>query len=317
MKKWMLIFATVIVASETFAQSNSKADTVKAGNFVIINDGKPVAKKDTLIITKEINTPSSQDTIIVGNFVIVKKDKGYFRNGASVNINTDKGTIKITHKKNMSSISTNWFIFDLGFANVRDNTNYALAQTKGYLNPINGAVTQNSFALNTGKTSNVNLWFFMQKLNITNHVLNLKYGLGLEMYNFRYDRNISYRNDPAPTVYNDVISFSKNKLFAEYLTIPLMLNVNTTPHNKKGFSFSVGASAGYLISSKNKQISGDRGKQKYHGTFDLDPWRFAAVTELGLGPVRVYGSYSLNALHKESTGLQQYPYAVGIRFSNW
>ena len=87
--------------------------------------------------------------------------------------------------------------------------------------------------------------------------------------------------------------------------------------SKKGFSFSVGASAGYLINSRNKQISGERGKQKYHGNLDLQPWRFAGITELGLGPIRVYGSYSFNALHKESTGLEQYPYAVGIRFSNW
>jgi hypothetical protein len=49
----------------------------------------------------------------------------------------------------------------------------------------------------------------------------------------------------------------------------------------------------------------------------LQPWRFAVVGELGLGPVRLYGSYSLNDLHKESTGLKQTPYAVGIRFSNW
>jgi hypothetical protein len=314
MKKRMLIFATFIVATGAFAQ---KTDTIKAGNFVIIKDEKTAANKDTSVTRKELNISSSQDTITVGNFVIIKKDKGTFREGASVNINTDKGTFKITHRKTQSNVSTNWFIFDLGFTNVRDNTNYAVAQTMGYLNPVNGAVTQNSFALNSGKSSNVNIWFFMQKLNISQHILNLKYGLGLEMYNFRYDRNISYRNDPYPNVYNDVISFSKNKLFAEYLTIPLMLNVNTTPHNKKGFSFSVGASAGYLIASKNKQISGDRGKQKYRGTFDLQPWRFAAITELGLGPVRVYGSYSLNALHKESTGLEQFPYAVGIRFSNW
>ena len=96
-----------------------------------------------------------------------------------------------------------------------------------------------------------------------------------------------------------------------------MLNVNTTPHRKNGFSFSLGASAGYLIDSRNKQISGERGKQKYHGSFDLQPWRVATITELGLGPVRLYGSYSLNALHQASTGLDQFPYAVGLRFSNW
>jgi len=318
MKNWMVIIATLFVASETFAQSVTKADTIKAGNFIIINEEKNIVKKDsTTIITTDFNTQNAGDSIVVGNFVIVRKNKNSHNIGSSVNITIDNDTYKISHKRKQSNISTNWIIFDLGFTNFRDNTNYITAQTMGYLNPVNGALNKNSFALNTGKSSNFNLWFFMQKLNITKHVLNLKYGLGLEMYNFRYNQNISFRDNPTPNVYIDDISFSKNKLYAEYLTVPLMLNVNTTPHRKNGFSFSLGASAGYLIDSRNKQISGERGKQKYHGSFDLQPWRVATITELGLGPVRLYGSYSLNALHQASTGLDQFPYAVGLRFSNW
>lgn len=318
MKNWMVFIATIFVASETFAQSVTKADTIKAGNFIIINEEKNIVKKDsTTIITTDFNTQNAGDSIVVGNFVIVRKNKNGHNIGSSVNITIDNDTYKISHKRKQSNISTNWIIFDLGFTNFRDNTNYITAQTMGYLNPVNGALTKNSFALNTGKSSNFNLWFFMQKLNITKHVLNLKYGLGLEMYNFRYNQNISFRDNPTPNVYIDDISFSKNKLYAEYLTVPLMLNVNTTPHRKNGFSFSLGASAGYLIDSRNKQISGERGKQKYHGSFDLQPWRVATITELGLGPVRLYGSYSLNALHQASTGLDQFPYAVGLRFSNW
>jgi hypothetical protein len=49
----------------------------------------------------------------------------------------------------------------------------------------------------------------------------------------------------------------------------------------------------------------------------MEPWRLAAIAEVGLGPVRLYGSYSLNTLQKNNTRLEQYPYAVGIRLSNW
>lgn len=157
----------------------------------------------------------------------------------------------------------------------------------------------------------------MQKLNISQHVLNLKYGLGLEMYNFRYDHALSYRNSPAPYVYNDTLSFSKNKLYAGYLTVPFMININTTPSSQRGFSFSAGVSAGYLVGSHAKQISNEEEKQKYKGDLGLQLWRLAAITELGLGPIRLYGSYSFNALHKKSTGVDQFPYAVGIRFSHW
>jgi hypothetical protein len=218
------------------------------------------------------------------------------------------------------NISTNWFIFDLGFTNMRDMTDYTAAQAGGYfktLRPADGAVSQNSYKLINGKSSNVNIWFFMQKLNVIKHVVNLKYGLGLEMYNFRYDTRLSYRSDPQPYVFNDSVAFTKNKLYVEYLTVPFMLNINTTPDSRRGLSFSAGVSAGYLINSRNKQVSGERGKQKYRGDFNFEPWRFAAIGEIGLGPVRLYGTYSLNRLQKDITRVEQYPYAVGIRFSNW
>lgn len=288
MKQIVCMFAVLLAASTSFAQTDSTAKTT--------------------------------DTVRVGNFVIIKKNNGnektYSSNKNDVNI-TYKVERRPTKKKN---ISTNWWIFDLGFANIRDNTNYASAQSGPYfktLRPADGPVNQNSYRLITGKTSNVNIWFFMQKLNISKHVLNLKYGLGYEMYNIRYDTRISYRKDPQPFVHNDSISFSKNKLFAGYLTVPMMINFNPTPDNRKGFSLSAGMSAGYLLESRNKQVSGERGKQKVNGNFEMEPWRLAAIAELGIGPVRLYGSYSLNRLQKDITRVEQYPYAVGIRFSNW
>ena len=272
------------------------------------------------IFAQTDSTAKSTDTVRVGNFVIIKKNNGnektYSPNKSDVNI-TYKVERRPAKKKN---ISTNWWIFDLGFANIRDNTNYTAAQAGPYfktLRPADGPVNQNSYRLNTGKTSNVNIWLFMQKLNISKHVLNLKYGLGYEMYNIRYDTRISYRKDPQPFVHNDSISFSKNKLFAGYLTVPMMINFNPTPDNRKGFSLSAGMSAGYLLESRNKQVSSERGKEKVNGNFEMEPWRLAAIAELGIGPVRLYGSYSLNRLQKDGTRVEQYPYAVGIRFSNW
>lgn len=283
MKKTILTAVLLSAAYITFAQTESKEnteDTVKAGNFFIVKkNGK------------------------TGN----KESKGF------------KISIHNSEDKN-KNISTNWFVLDLGFANYRDETNYTNAQAGSYLRTLYtpaGAVTSQSLRLKTGKSSNVNLWFFMQRLNISQHVFNLKYGLGLEMYNFRFDRNVSYRKDPNPFIFNDSINFSKNKLYAGYLTLPLMVNINTKPNSKKSFSFSAGVSAGYLISTRNKQVSDTRGKIKYKGDFDLQPFRLAAVGEVGVGPVRLYASYSLNALHNKATLLNQYPYAIGLRLSSW
>ncbi len=293
MKHFACLVAVSLMGGVSIAQTDSsshQSDTVKVGNFIIIKkskDGSPVQKDDSGIWKDW--------------------DKHF-------DLKVERRSSKRTN------ISTNWFIFDLGFANVRDNTDYAAAQAGGYfkvLRAADGQVNQNSFKLNNGKSSNVNIWLFMQKFNVVKHVLNLKYGLGLEMYNFRYDSRLSYRKDPIPYVYNDSIGFSKNKLYVGYLTVPFMININPTPDKHRGFNLSAGISAGYMLGNRNKQVSAERGKQKSNGDFNLEPWRLAAIGELGLGPVRLYGSYSLNRLHKESTRLEQFPYAIGIRFSNW
>ena len=265
---------------------------------------------------------SETDTIKVGNFVIIKKKGADDNSAGSVRINKDNYNLLRVERRpaKRKNLSTNWWIVDLGFANMRDNTDYGYAQAGSYFRtfrPQDGPVNENSYRLNTGKSSNVNLWFFMQKLNVSKNVLNLKYGLGLEMYNFRYDSRISYNNDPTPYVFNDSIGFTKNKLYAGYLTVPFMININTTPDKRKGFSFSAGVSAGYLIASRNKQISAERGKVKEKADFYMEPFRLAAIGEIGLGPVRLYGSYSLNKLQKDVTRLEQYPFVVGVRLSTW
>jgi hypothetical protein len=217
-------------------------------------------------------------------------------------------------KKN---VSTNWWVLDFGFCNLRDNTDYN--NTSGYyFKTINNRprITKNSFKLNEGKSSNVNLWFFIQKMNVYKRILNLKYGLGLEMYNYRYENNLSFRKDENSSfVFNDSVSFSKNKLFISYLTVPFMININTKPTNK-GLSISAGVSAGYLLRNRNKQISEQRGKVKYDGSFDLQPFRIAAIGELGMGRIRLYGSYSLNNLYNDDTKLQQFPYTIGFRLGH-
>jgi hypothetical protein len=157
-----------------------------------------------------------------------------------------------------------------------------------------------------------------QKLNIYQHKINLKYGLGVEMFNFRFDKSISFREDITNNVKYDVVSFTKNKLLVKYLTVPVQFNFSPNPHNKKAFYASIGLSAGYLWNAKNKQISGERGKEKFRGNFNLNDWRFATIGELGVGAVRLYGSFANNNLfNKNQSFIDMQPFAVGLRFSKF
>jgi hypothetical protein len=157
-----------------------------------------------------------------------------------------------------------------------------------------------------------------QKLNLYQHKINLKYGLGVEMFNFRFDKSISFREDIPTKVKFDVIPFTKNKLLVKYLTVPVQINFSPNPYNKKAFYASIGMSAGYLWNAKNKQISGERGKEKFRGNFNLNDWRIATIGELGVGSLRLYGSFAnSNLFNKNQSFIDMQPFAVGLRFSKF
>lgn len=263
--------------------------------------------------------PQSADTIKVGNMIIIKKHDGKENKEEKTKEDRDDDdddvNIEIKKRKEYkkSNVSTNWMILDLGFSNVNDQTNYSSAATQAYF----PGGTKDLMSIRNGKSINVNIWFFMQKVNLIEHVLNLKYGLGLELNNYRYEKNIRYRYDPINFIERDpqVTSFSKNKLAADYITLPVMLNFNFAPKRKKTYGFSAGVSAGYLYAARQKMKSELRGKEKVKNDFNLEPWKISAIGEVNLGVVNLYGSYALNNLHKN--GLEQTPYNFGIRFSSW
>lgn len=247
------------------------------------------------------------DTIRVGGMIIIKNGKGD---------DGDKNrsiTISNRHKRKSSNVSTNWWIVDLGFANVKDETNYAAAQSAGF---ISSGVGKDQLNLRTGKSVNVNIWFFMQRLNIIQHAVNLKYGLGLELNNYRFeDEKIRFTKNPTTISIDPALDGAdKNKLAADYVTVPLMLNFNFTPGREKGFGISAGVSAGYLYDARQK-IKNNGDKKKLHDDFDLEKWKLSYVGELNLGPVRLYGSLAMKNMWQK--GLDQTPYSVGIRFSHW
>ena len=267
-----------------------------------------------------VKTRQNKDTIRIGGIIIIKNGDKNDKN-VEVKVTTDNP------KKKKSNVSTNWWIVDLGFANYSDKTNYA--NTGSYLinRPGYPALDKNDFKLKAGKSLNVNIWVFMQRVNLIKHYVNLQYGFGVELNNYRYKSAISYNEDGlvpytantqtnAPFIFRDSISFSKNKLAADYATVPVMLNFVTNPNQrKKGISLGLGVSAGYLYSQRNKQVSNERGKQKNRGDYNIERFKLSYVAELGLGPVMLYGSYSPTSMYENNLNIR--PYNLGFRFSYW
>lgn len=247
------------------------------------------------------------DTIKIGGMIIIKKPGKDGKEDKEVIISNRRG------RRNNSNVSTNWGIVDLGFANYNDKTNYGSAAAQAF---APGFTDKDQMKLRNIKSVNVNIWFFMQRLNVVKHVVNLKYGLGLELNNYRFDeKEVHFQKNPTLITLDPAYAnLKKNKLAADYITVPMMVNFNFTPNKRKGFGLSAGMSAGYLYSSRQK-IKGDDGKHKLHDDFDLRSWKLSYIGELNLGPVKLYGSYALKSMWEK--GLDQTPYNVGIRLNSW
>lgn len=246
------------------------------------------------------------DTIKIGGMVIIRDP------GATDTTKTRDRIFRIGGRNNdrHANISTNWWILDLGFANYNDQTIYSSAAAQA----IAPGSNEDWFKLRAGKSRSVNIWVFMQRINLIKRVVNLKYGLGLELNNYHFDdKSIKFTKSPT-SIDRSYTGLRKNKLAADYLTMPVMINFNFTPNKSRNYGISAGISAGYLYSARQKVKEGSK-VTKTKSDFDLRKWKLSYVGEISLGVVKIYGSYAFKSMFDK--GLDLTPYSVGFRFSNW
>jgi hypothetical protein len=308
MRKFASLFlVAVLVTNASWAQVKKdsvivKADTIKLGKTVIISrsdssEGKVEKRVMVTIDGKDLGERLEKEIE-----VFTDKRVGPFKIEEEFDWNQEK-------KKKQKNIENSWFVWDIGFSQYKDNTNYAQTLQQG-ITEI--GVNKDKMKLNTLSSRNVNIWILMQRLNLSNHKLNLKFGVGLELNNYRFDQSaINFQKNPTLITYTPFNEVSKAKLAADYLTVPVMLNFNSTPEKNKGLRLSAGISAGFLYSARFKTKSnGDI--QKIKNDFDLEPFKFSWVGELGFGGISLYGSFAMNNMW--SKGLDMKPYNIGFRF---
>ncbi len=271
------------------------------GGLLICLAGK--AQSDT-------NPDKKADTVRVGSIVIIKD--GESSTEVITETEVKKGRYKQFRKK--GRVSTNWIIPDIGFVNYHDKTNYAGAEAQSFVHGQTAGhpAGKSDFALKPS-SFNLNVWLFMQRMSLHKNYVNLKYGIGIDLNRHYYKSDIRYIDGATPYVERQGVDMDYNRLSLDYVTVPLMININPNPGKKYGLSFSAGVSASYLYRGRNRQKSNDFGKFKEVSDFNFERWKMAYIAELGLGPVKLYGSYSITPLHQY--GVDIHPYTVGIRFS--
>ncbi|MFM7670997.1 MAG: outer membrane beta-barrel protein [Bacteroidota bacterium] len=198
---------------------------------------------------------------------------------------------------------------DIGWSNYQDNTNYTQAAFSG---DVASGITSSDLKLKLGSSRNINLWLIMDEAPLIKKTLQLQYGFGLELNNYYLDsKNVYFAKNPT-YLYATTTPYKKAKLAADYISVPLLVKLNLTPHRKNNpFTIAGGVSGGFLYSARFKtKNSGDI--TKIRSDFDLERFKFSYVGELGLGPIKLYGSYAMKDMFRNE--LNMTPYAVGFRF---
>lgn len=265
-----------------------------------------------------ISAIAQQDTIKIGQFLICKPQSSNKKSWEDIIKNRDLKGIKVVYEKNkdadLKPFETSWFAFDIGLVNYLDETKYL--ENKTLSNPATGEpMSKLKLQLNNGKSTNINIWIVQQKYRFKNPSFYLKYGVGVEMFNFRYEFGINFRKHDAMFIYLSKDNYEKNKLFTSYISAPIQLGYDFKLKNNKIIGLSGGVVSGYLYKSFNKQISRELGKEKYHGNYSLRDVRLAGVFEIRIDQLKFFGTASLqNMLDKMDTNQSLYPYSFGLRF---
>lgn len=245
-----------------------------------------------------------------------KKAKAYISLSSEGGVSYSDGSDRDSSKKDDKVLEFGFLALDIGFNSLRDQTDYSSAETQAFLNVPQNQKNENLFDMRNGKSINVNLYPMLvgiRLLNTNGQKVYLGTGVGFQFYNFRFTKQVTYGNDPNPSVYIDSQAhFTKNKLAMTFLSVPLGFTFKTRV-GKEWIVYGFGATGGYRIASWMKQKSPERGKQKRHDAYNFKDFNACITAEVGVEDyIRLYASYQVTPLHENA--LEQYPLSVGLRF---
>lgn len=259
---------------------------------------------------KKLNKLDDSDTtrIFLGNREIIILDKALQNSENDIADEFLKGFKEGTKGKVKQQKLNLWSGFELGI--------------NGWLN-ADGTTSMDSvnsnFSLNYGKSIvvNFNLWEVRAKLIGNN--LTLVSGLGSEINNYRFDKNIrmSNENDQLTLVNESEVNYLKSKFTTGYLNAPLYLCFATNPIRKgKRLFIAPGITGGWRFTSYNKrkvEIDGDESKSRFKNDFNTLPFRVNASLRAGYGNFLLFANYSLTDFFRKDLGPGLVPFSVGVR----
>lgn len=146
-------------------------------------------------------------------------------------------------------------------------------------------------------------------------ILSFSWGYGFSSHNVHHDGFFATDTTNAQNTrlypFQKNYTFTKNKLHATYIEVPLELRLRTKSDSP--FKLYAGFKVGYLVNlhSKTKDAAG---KRKFYGIDNVMKLRYGVTGKIGFNTWALSGFYSLTPLLIEGRGDQLIPYSIGISF---
>jgi hypothetical protein len=253
---------------------------------------------------------SGSDTVNIGKNKVIISDNDDEHSRIEITDEDGDGKHASIHFHNSKKTQAHWGGFELGFNNYGEKP-FSTTLPEGY----------DFLELNTGKSIAVNLNLFDWKEKIVGRKLMFVTGLGISWNNWKFsgDRTLIPNASELSASY-DSIDYSKNKLTASYINLPLLLEFNTDEYEKKTFHVGTGIIMGYRIGSHTKQeydLNGSSSTIKKFDDFNLNAFRYDATLRVGYRGYTVFVSYGLNNLFKKSESPELHSLTFGLTLLNW
>jgi len=192
---------------------------------------------------------------------------------------------------------------DIGFSRLIDNGSFSLSDKNDFLD-YKGAKTS---------TVSFDVLYFGYRFNP-----NFKVYIagGFDWTKIMLKKNVTIQpNTPDLTYIDEDIDFSKNKFSSSYVHIPLNFEFRSKENDKgKRFYFVLGPEVSFLLNGKVKQISDEKGKQKYRDDYNFQPVRLGGTARIGYGSIGLFTKYYFNDMFDSPTQKGLKNMSFGITF---
>lgn len=255
-----------------------KFKTAVITTFIVLAAFYAKAQKQDSVIRKK---SSISITLGGGKLIKITKSENVTKADSTISEAKKKSLKKCYSKDSVGFFSGITFTrLDFGFSKLIDNGSFALSPVNQFLD------------YRASKTSHLSFDVLQLGYRFTPQ-FKVYMAAGFDWTLIRLRQNITIQKNMSTLTYiTEPINFSKNRFSSSYLHIPLNFEYRTKT-DKKGNRFYIvaGPEVGFLLGSKLKQISDERGKEKAYDDYNFSPFRFGGTLRLAYDGLGFFAKY--------------------------